>query len=195
MLCRDRLLASSCIYIYIYIYIHIYWEQVLPNRMFLWKWRGFNQALRKHYSEHLTLFNDVKVYWLLFFSYLNSNQKQWHVESDFFKNLEYFKSYSISLYIQYVWHTNSNCSYILASPSWAAKLHCQGYVGPWKWSRCHLLHRPASPSVHMVKGIKGARGAKGLQQPLKQASKKQSIAFFFKWNAGHKFNCIFLPCS
>ncbi|KAM4593178.1 uncharacterized protein PAE49_005970 [Odontesthes bonariensis] len=33
---------------------------ILSNRMYLWKNRGLDPALRKHYSEHLTLFNDMK---------------------------------------------------------------------------------------------------------------------------------------
>ncbi|XP_028452704.1 uncharacterized protein LOC114567798 [Perca flavescens] len=33
---------------------------VLSNTMYLWKHRGFDPALRKHYSEHLTLFNGMK---------------------------------------------------------------------------------------------------------------------------------------
>ncbi|XP_030581204.1 uncharacterized protein LOC115777435 [Archocentrus centrarchus] len=33
---------------------------VLSNRMYLWKHRGFDPALHKHYSEHFTLFNNTK---------------------------------------------------------------------------------------------------------------------------------------
>uniref|UniRef100_A0A8P4FW34 Ubiquitin-like protease family profile domain-containing protein n=1 Tax=Dicentrarchus labrax TaxID=13489 RepID=A0A8P4FW34_DICLA len=33
---------------------------VLSNRMYLWKHRGFDPALKKHYSEHVTLFSDIK---------------------------------------------------------------------------------------------------------------------------------------
>ncbi|XP_034561939.1 uncharacterized protein LOC117828746 [Notolabrus celidotus] len=32
----------------------------LSNRMYLWKHRGIDPALRKHYSEHVTLFNDME---------------------------------------------------------------------------------------------------------------------------------------
>ncbi|KAM8759856.1 uncharacterized protein AB9X84_008125 [Acanthopagrus schlegelii] len=33
---------------------------ILSNRMYLWEHRGLDPALRKHYSEHFTLFNDMK---------------------------------------------------------------------------------------------------------------------------------------
>lgn len=34
---------------------------VLSNRMYLWSHREFDPELRKHYSEHFTLFSDIKV--------------------------------------------------------------------------------------------------------------------------------------
>lgn len=40
--------------------------QILSNRMYLWKHRGFDPALRKHYWQHFSIFNDMKVSGLFF---------------------------------------------------------------------------------------------------------------------------------
>lgn len=35
--------------------------QVLSNRMYLWRHRGFDPAIKKQYSENFTVFNNLKV--------------------------------------------------------------------------------------------------------------------------------------
>ncbi|XP_070405197.1 uncharacterized protein [Nothobranchius furzeri] len=34
-------------------------DHILSNRMYLWKHKGFDPSLRKHYSEHVTVFDDM----------------------------------------------------------------------------------------------------------------------------------------
>lgn len=38
--------------------------QFFSNRMYLWKHRGFDPALRKYYWQHFSIFNDMKVSYL-----------------------------------------------------------------------------------------------------------------------------------